>query len=351
MKPSSIVRRCLSPAVLTIASIFYFALSALAAQCTTYGDPPATLIANIVPLCTGGTRLGPWNDSDGTPRYACLYEPEAAFASAPLAMLVFLHPSLVTADSLEESTNLLDYINSYDLSGNPSRPGFIVLAPEGRDTTHYYPTADAVGPGWDNWYRQFNPAVTSPPENVDAATIDHFIAAMIATGVVDQKRIFLSGWSNGAAMAYEYGLNRDDIASIAVYSAPDPYAFTVDPCQQTPVVKKPTTIAQIEIPAPQVAMYQLHNLCDLAGICPNTERLESRLRGIGVVAGDQIIGSLSDPLDPLDQDAASVCDSLCGSNPDGDSNNALGGQNHTRWPTDWTTTMLAFLQSHRQSSK
>jgi poly(3-hydroxybutyrate) depolymerase len=347
MKASSIVRH-LSLAILTIASIACLAPQTAEAQCTAYGDPPATLIANIVPLCTGGTRLGPWNDADGTPRYACLYEPEAASSSAPLPMLVFIHPSLVTADSLWESTNLLDYIDTYDLSGVASRPGFIILAPEGRDTTHYYPSVDAVGPGWDNWYRQFNPAITSPPENVDAATIDHFIAAMIASGVVDQKRIFLSGWSNGAAMAYEYGLNRGDIASIAVYSAPDPYAFTVDPCQQTPVVTKPPTISQIEITAPRVATYQVHNLCDLAGICPNTERLETRLRGIGIFAGDQIIGSLSDPLDPLNQDAASVCDSLCGSNPDGDGNNALGGQNHTRWPTDWTTTMLSFLQNHPQ---
>src|SRR5215469_7053262 len=221
MKPSSIVCHYSSLAVLTIAAILGFAPSAPAAECTAYGDPPATPIANIVPLCTGGTRLGPWNDSDGTARYACLYEPKAAAASEPLPMLVFLHPSLVTADSLWESTNLLDYIDTYDLSDDPSRPGFIVLAPEGRDTTHYYPTADAVGPGWDNWYRQFSPAITSPHENVDAATIDHFIAAVIATGVIDERRIYLSGWSNGAAMAYEYGLNRGDIASIAVYSAPD----------------------------------------------------------------------------------------------------------------------------------
>jgi hypothetical protein len=137
MKSSSIVCRHLSLAVLTIASITCFELPTVEAQCTAYGDPPATLIANIVPLCTGGTRLEPWNDADGTPRYACLYEPEAASASAPLPMLVFIHPSLVTADSLEESTNLLDYMDTYDLSGNPSRPGFIVLAPEGRDTTHY----------------------------------------------------------------------------------------------------------------------------------------------------------------------------------------------------------------------
>ena len=47
----------------------------LAAGCGPFGDSPQTLISNPVPICLGGTRLGPWNDSDGTPRYGCLYNP------------------------------------------------------------------------------------------------------------------------------------------------------------------------------------------------------------------------------------------------------------------------------------
>jgi len=142
--------------------------------CGPFGNHPQTLIANEVPNCIGGTRLGPWNDSDGTPRYACLYQPASATTSNPLPMLVWLHPSLVTADSIT-STNILLFQNNFSLSAGTT--GFVVLTPEGRDTTHFYPAPDNEGPGWDNWYRQFSPGTVkvggvSYPENVDAATID-----------------------------------------------------------------------------------------------------------------------------------------------------------------------------------
>ena len=39
-------------------------------------------------------------------------------------------------------------------------------------------------------------------ENADAATIDHFIAAEVTTENVDTRRIYVSGWSNGAAMGF-----------------------------------------------------------------------------------------------------------------------------------------------------
>ena len=79
-----------------------------ASGCGPFGDPPQTLVSNEVPLCVGGTLLGPWNDSDGTARYACLYQPASASASNKLPLLVWLHPSLVTADSII-STNILSF--------------------------------------------------------------------------------------------------------------------------------------------------------------------------------------------------------------------------------------------------
>jgi len=63
----------------------------LAAGCGPFGDSPQTVVSDPVPICLGGTRLGPWNDSDSTPRYACLYTPAAASSSNPLPMLVWLH--------------------------------------------------------------------------------------------------------------------------------------------------------------------------------------------------------------------------------------------------------------------
>src|SRR5436305_5598458 len=89
--------------------------------------------------CVGGTAIAPCNDSEGTERRACLYEPAAASTAAPLPLVVYLHPSLFTADTLPTVTNILSFQDTADLSGDPARPGFIVVAPEGRATTHYYP--------------------------------------------------------------------------------------------------------------------------------------------------------------------------------------------------------------------
>jgi poly(3-hydroxybutyrate) depolymerase len=211
--------------------------SAQIATCTPFGNPPQKLIMNEVPNCTGGSVLGPWNDSDGTPRYACLFEPSSASTSNPLPLVIFVHPSLTTADVTETGTNFLEYLNTANISDDSSKPGFILLAPEGRDTTHFYPSPDDTGPGWDNWYRQFHQwPVTigghTYPENVDAATIDHFTSQVLGSKMVDTNRVYLSGWSNGSAMAYAYGLERPSIAAMAVYSAPNHYHAFIDPCPQ-----------------------------------------------------------------------------------------------------------------------
>ncbi len=319
---------------------------ALAAGCGPFGDSPKTLISDPVPICLGGTPLGPWNDSDGTPRYACLYTPAAASTSNQLPMLVWLHPSLVTADSIV-STNILSFQNSFSLA--PSTTGFVVLTPEGRDTTHFYPAPDNEGPGWDNWYRQFSTGTitvggTSYPENVDAATIDHFISAAQATGTVLVDKTFVSGWSNGSAMAYIYALNRPNVKSIAVYSAPDPFQAFNDPCPQTPVEDDPSSIAEIGVSNPKIQSYQVHNSCDIAGLCPNSEMIISQVATLGANPDDDVI------INDLEQQVG-FCDPLCGTDPDGSSSNvpgvAVGSLNHIEWPLTWTEPMLDFLAAHQ----
>jgi poly(3-hydroxybutyrate) depolymerase len=323
--------------------------AAQAAGCTQFGNPPQTLNSSPVPMCnaaTNGKLLGPWNDSDGTPRYACLYAPAAASATNPLPMLVWIHPSLVTADSIV-STNILSFQNDFSLATGTT--GFVVLAPEGRDTTHFYPAPDNTGPGWDNWYRQFSPATVkigsqSFKENVDAATIDHFIKVVQATKTVLTNKTFVSGWSNGSAMSYIYALNRSNLKSIAVYSAPDPFEAFNDPCPQTPVADKPSSIAQIRVPNPEIKAYQVHNSCDIAGLCPNSELIVSMVGAIGANPDDDVI------INDLKQQVG-FCDPLCGTNPDGDSSSLLGVTggtlNHIEWPLTWTEQMLDFLAAHQ----
>jgi poly(3-hydroxybutyrate) depolymerase len=320
--------------------------SAVAASgCGPFGDPPQTLIMNEVPNCIGGTRLGPWNDSDGTPRYACLYAPASASASNKLPLLVWIHPSLVTADSIT-STNILLFQNNFSLSAGTT--GFVVLTPEGRDTTHFYPAPDNQGPGWDNWYRQFSPGTVkvggvSYPENVDAATIDHFIGVVQAGGTVLTDRTFVSGWSNGSAMSYIYALNRHNVNAIAVYSSPDPFQAFNDPCPQTPVEDHPATVAEIMVPNPKIKAYQVHNSCDIAGLCPNSELIISQVANIGANPDEDVI------INDLKLQVG-FCDPLCGTDPDGSSSNVagvtVGSLNHIEWPLTWTEPMLNFLAAH-----
>ena len=323
-------------------------------QCTPFGDPPAqinhgyfaTAFAAHNPICFGGRVLGPWKDSDGSDRYACIYEPEQHSRDNPLPLLVFLHGSLATADSIK-LTGLTSAIQTGDLGGK--KPGFILLAPEGRYASHHYPGFDSNAMGWDNWYRQLSPsgdvtvAGTTYKENVDAAAIDHFIQGEVATGEVDTSRVYLTGWSNGAAMALLYGLNRQSIAAAAVYSAPDPFGSFNDPCTQTPVPRAPASIAEVQISSPHIALMHVRNSCDIGGICPNGNGFAQQMRSIGVSLDDVILNSDGTPI--------SACDDTCGTSPKADGDISVMGQvagfaHHARWPSAWNARMLAFLKQH-----
>jgi dienelactone hydrolase len=324
--------------------------SAAASTCGPYGDPSAAVISEVKPHCGKGKLLGPWKDADGIDRYACLYAPWPAGSSRKLPMIVYLHPSLFGAGWITR-TNILAYQNSVSLSDDLRNTGYIVLAPEGRKTTHYYPFPDSKGIGWDNWYRQLDPAgdvklgITTWRENADAAAIDHFIAMQVASGAVDTNRIFVSGWSNGAAMAYLYALNRPPIAAVAVYSAPNPFGAFDDPCVQQPVAGAATSNKQIRIYNPRIPTMHIHNSCDTAGICPSSEQLTNALLTAGVSVEDVILDNHGNRV--------YACNSACGSNPKGAMSlltnpigSAVGAINHAQWPKSWTPAMLDFFRMH-----
>jgi dienelactone hydrolase len=342
-------------ATMTRFLLFLVLPAVVAAQpCTPFGNAPRPIVPDTTVLtCLGGTMMAPWTDADGTERHACLYEPPGASPGTPLPLIVYVHPSLFTADTLAAATNVLDFQSTADLSGDPARPGFIVVAPEGRSTTHFYPAPDDRGPGWDNWYRQldhFGRAAlvngVTYPQNVDAATIDHFIDAELATGKVDPRRIYLMGWSNGSAMGFLYGLNRRRIAAAALYTAPNPFEAFNDPCPQTPVRHRPESDAELRLANRRLPIYHVHNACDIAGICPNGELLLAQLL--------LVHGRLTDVVIDGAQQEVTMCDPGCGTNPDADMSPldnprgfTEGSQNHTRWPTSWTASMLQFLRAYR----
>ena len=327
---------------------------AAAQECNPFGNPPRTVVPDPTVLtCVGGAMMDAWSDPDGTVRHACLYEPAHASVETPLPLIVYIHPSLFTADTLAVATNILDFQSTANLSGDPARPGFIVVAPEGRATTHYYPVPDDQGTGWDNWYRQLDKRGrdvgvddVTYPLNVDAATIDHYVDAVIATGKVDTRRIYVTGWSNGAAMGFLYGLNRRRVAAVAVYTGPDPFEAFDDPCAQLPVGRRARSTAELRVSNKHVPTYHVHNACDIAGICPNGELLRSDLAPLRTPFTDVIIDG--------SQTSVATCDPGCGTNPDADMSPVdnprgftEGAVNHTRWPTAWTDDMLAFFAAHK----
>lgn len=316
-------------------------ISVTRAQCTPFGASPRPVVlanARVRALCQGGARMADWVDPEGTMRQACLYEPPGPATRLPL--LVYLHPSQIGPDGSLEASNIRSQLATADLSGDPNRPGFILLAPVGRVTERFYPAPDDVALGWDNWYRQLLPDGGSRrvndldwPQNVDAATVDHYIDEVVAGGKVDPERIYLIGWSNGSALGIVYALNRPEIAAAAVYSSPNPLRAFNDPCPQAPVADAPVNDTQIQLLNPEVPIYHVHNDCDFAGICPTAFVLRNSLLAGGLTdISDQIIDSAMSPVD------ACVPLSAC--------TLETGSFNHTRWATMWTEVMFRFLREH-----
>ena len=337
--------------MVALATCGHTAAQSVHAACGPFGNPPATPLGAVKPACGNGELLGPWKDGDGTDRYACLlYGPASRKPGRRLPLLVYLHPSLFGTWTLKH-TNLLELQGASMLGDGSAGSGYMVLAPQGRNTAHYYPWPDNRGIGWDNWYRQLSPAgdvkigQTIYPENVDAATIDHFIAEAAHAGKVDTRRIYVTGWSNGAAMGLLYALNRPNVAAVAVYSGPDPFGALGDPCHQKPVGGAPANDREVRIYNPRVPVMTVHNACDIAGICPNAEKLVAELRVAGVGVEDVIVDSNGKRVD--------ACADYCGADPNGGLSLLhnpwawlVGLRHHERWPSPWTPAMLEFFRAH-----
>ncbi len=306
--------------------------------CTAYGAPPRPLaplspdglindaLSLLVQVCNnqGGDTLD-WTDSEGTPRHACLITPKAASTSKPLPMLVWLHPTLFGQDSIL-ATGLLDKINSANLSGDASTPGFILLLPLGRNIQQFLPAPLNTGVGWDHWYR--NVDRSSPYLNVDFATIDHFIAVAKQRGNVVDNRVYVSGWSEGADMGSFYGLNTPGVAATGVYSTTSPFDDPSDPC--------PTAAFALNNKRP---FYLMARACDIGGACPGEQQFLSDLRS-GVLAPSLVSGVILDS----STKAVNQCNAQC--DPGTAAGDALGQLEHITWPRQWNDTLLEFMRDN-----
>lgn len=326
-----------------------FPSMALAQTCGPFGDPPAKVTAAPKPLCPKGDLLGPLNDSNDTPRYACLYEPPSASTGTPLPLLVFLPGFGATADEAVKSTNLLQFLNSANVSDNPSKPGFILLSVQPRRLVPTYMAAAGLSNTnlFDTTYRQYSPAgsVTAGgtvyPENADAGTIDQFVAEEVSTGEVDTGRIYVIGWDVGGSAAYLYGLNRPNIAAVGGYVGTNPFFFVGwDPCPQLPVDGSPATIWQAQVFNPTLPVYQIANDCSSTSICADEQVFAADLMPLGTAFENVIIDAA--------QNQVTQCNYACNDIVSSDASSATGAglKNDSRWPANWTGPMLDFLRTH-----
>lgn len=208
-------------------------------------DRPATELGvdvvrggTIVPLCRTESRWGRPLFNDGPPlrfdqlpgveRSACHFEPPGTSPASPRPLVIFFHGGGGgSADDVYNHTSLRSKAVSFDLSGDPARPGFVLLSVQGRNLR--YPTAaPRDGRHHDFYFRDLD----SPSRNPDVAFTDLLIDRMVASGRVDPRRIYLMGWSNGAFFSQMYGIARhrrptpggNHVAAVAVFSGADPFA-------------------------------------------------------------------------------------------------------------------------------
>lgn len=190
---------------------------------------------------TTGSPLS-WRDSDGSPRYWCEYRPVNTSAQFKRPLLIFFHGSGGSADDIYDFTLLRDKARNFDLSGDASRPGFVLIASQGRNL-HWPTDHPEEGSKHDSYHRNLS-------TNQDVLFVDHLIDTLVQEGVIDPQRIYLTGWSNGARFAAFYGIARhptataggNRVAAVAVYSGGDPFenisSDQVPSCKQDPY---PTT--------------------------------------------------------------------------------------------------------------
>ncbi len=209
-----------------------------------------------IPDCGADAPPVAWMDPvDNIIRYACESRPPGTSPTSTRPLLIYIHGSGGNADTLHLVTTLRDKAPTYDLTGEPLRPGFITVSTQGRNL--HWPSSDPQdGSKHDTFHRDFS-------TNRDVAFVDAQIDRLVTEGVVDTQRIYIMGWSNGARFAGMYGIERhvngtamgSRIAAVANYSGGDPYENTTH--DQMPSCKLAT------YPSSPVPFMLVSRTCDI----------------------------------------------------------------------------------------
>jgi predicted esterase len=289
-----------------------------------------------------------WTDSvNGEARAACVFRPAGASSTSARPLVAFLHGGGSSADAVYNGTSLRSKAVSFNLSGDPARPGFVLVVDQGRNL----PDPNGNGPGArrDFYFRD----VATAADNPDVRALDHLIDAEVAIGGVDPTRIYVMGWSNGAFFAEQYAFYRhvqptaggNRIAAAAVYAGGDPF--------QAPRVSQPECALRDVPPVPP--FYEIHRSCDGMVACDAAHNSQFGLppgydvetwmqRVLGPLGGTNVTDVIIDAMAAT----AMSCDDTASCTK------TAGDANHIHWPdgvadgsgVDWEPKMLGFLMAN-----
>jgi poly(3-hydroxybutyrate) depolymerase len=290
----------------------------------------------------------------GFTRHACIYRVPGASNISKRPLLLWFHPGGDgPADLAATETGLIDKADTFDLTGDPVRPGFTLVSVQGRNLR--FPTAEPRdGRHHDFYYRDLN----SPSTNPDIANVDALIDAIVLEGIVDTNRIYVAGWSNGAFFSQLYAIARNTtptaggnrVASATVFAAASPFGdISWNPFNET--INEGTSSCNFAIPASTVPIHITYRSSDAAVACDalqascfSTEPGYTTDQWImqATLAGLQVTGLRLGGLErftpvALDAIAPSCTDysggcpvGACDTDPFGDT--CLSIVNHARWP-------------------
>jgi len=258
------------------------------AVCSTAAPCPGSVTSgSSPPACPGGQMLVAWQDSVVDPsnvpaapdaRYACAPIAAPAVNPEPVPLIVFFTPSFTSAETIYSQSQLDDkaptWVWPYATPSGQPATGYVLLVAQERNLQ-----LGALGAGMheDEGYRPLDPALNPDIRNADAL-IDWAVQYYGAR--IDRRRIYVSGWSNGAIFGQYYAIVRhpstqlavagsrwgqptpggNHVAAAAVFSGDDPFAGL--PSGDCGMRVYPTT---------RVPIYLSHRACDLVP-CEETQQ-------------------------------------------------------------------------------
>jgi len=194
---------------------------------------------------------------------------------------------------------------------------------------HHWPTP-SVGPLATGEDGAKNDYIFRSLNSPDFSFVDSLIDFLVASGQVDPNYIFLSGWSNGCYMSQYYGILRNNaptmggnrVRAVASYSGENPFG----------AVAGDINCAYTSYPSSDLPIYVIGRDCDLVNCSFQQLWFNSTLPTIlgNTVSKWILINSSADVV-------YSCMINNCTS--------SLAISNHITWPTQYTVSMLTWLQN------